>query len=571
MIIMHQERTVIGIDFGSSQSFVSELRIGSAEMPQLLKLDGDQCKIPTKIAYDIENKKIIACGIEAEEKAENSPEDNVVVVKNFKRYLGEKMPEDAGVGISGIEAKVFCKAFIEYLSQRLKLYYNENSLSSDRFSSCFACPAMWNDQQKETLKKLAHDAGFPDIHLLTEPEAAVHAQRVGDFTFANKSEYCMVIDFGGGTLDVCILKLGINGLTPKIITATGNPKLGGYDFDNIICRRFFKEARIKEETLSTKERMMLDKMSEDAKIIYSQNFANSNNSEVSYHFQMRDGYTLRMRRSDLENIFDNQRIITKIEDSLNDALSNGELSETEIDKVILTGGSSQWFFMKDIASKKFGIGIKRDEIYISRNSFHDVSIGCAVYIGRTSEPSMSPGYWVKVRKDNDSKWGDSKCLIEPRKEGAPFPEDEKTFIMAFETSKLKRRRLHLRLYKGIDKNSLQEAGDEFILDIWTRSNNTWTGRLLAGLSQTFGKGKRTQINDIYNLYITCKESHVSGEPEFYFELYDSLATEKEKSKHRDGKDTDKMPDGKVQRGQLMPGYTSSISFFGFGSRTLEKN
>lgn len=568
---MNQERTVIGIDFGSSHSFVSELRIGSAETPQLLKLDGDQCKIPTKIAYDIENDKIIACGIEAEEKAENSPEDNVVVVKNFKRYLGEKMPEDAGAGISGIEAERFCKAFIEYLSQRLKEYYKETLLSSDRFSSCFACPAMWNDQQKETLKKLAHDAGFPDIHLLTEPEAAVHAQRVDNFAFANKSEYCMVIDFGGGTLDVCILKLGINGLTPKIKTATGNPKLGGYDFDKIICQQYHRASRISEDTLNAKERMMLDKMAEDAKIFYSEYFAKHDNDEVTYRFKLRDGYSLPMRSSDLENIFEDQGIITKINDSLEDALKQENLSKNEIDKVILTGGSSQWFFMRKIVSDMFGIGSKKDEIYMSDDPLRDVSIGCAVYIGRTSEPGMHPGYWVRVRKDKECEWGNLKCLIEPRKEGAPFPEDEKTFIMDFGTAMISRNTLHLQLYKGINKDDLQKVGDECILDIWTRSNDILIGRFRAVWHQLAGDSRVTRPEDVYNLYITCKESSVSGEAEFFFELYDHWAIQKEKEKRRDSKDVDKMPDGKVQRGQLMPGYTSSISFFGFGSRTLEKN
>lgn len=567
---MHQERTVIGIDFGSSQSFVSELRIGSAETPQLLKLDGDQFKIPTKIAYDIENKKIIACGIDAEEKAANTSGEDIVVVKNFKRYLGEKMPENAGAGISGIDAEFFCKAFIEFLSQLLKSHYNEKTLSNDRFSTCFACPAMWNEQQKETLKKLAHDAGFPDIHLLTEPEAAVHAQRVGNFAFANKSEYCMVIDFGGGTLDVCILKLGINGLTPEIKTVTGNPKLGGYDFDKIICKQFYRASRIKEDTLNAKERMMLDRMAEDAKITYSQNFAKHDNNEVTYHFQLRDGYPLSMRRSDLENIFEEQGIITKINDSLEEALSKEKLSKNEIDKVILTGGSSQWFFMREIVSKMFGVGSKKDEIYMSPHSFQDVSIGCAVYIGRTSEPGMRPGYWVKVRKDKESEWRDLKCLIEPRKEGVPFPKDEKTFIMDFETAKLSRNTLHLQLYKGINKDDLQKAGDECILDIWARSNDTWTDRFLTGINQLFGDRTRTAIEDKYNLYITCKESSVSGEADFFFELYDHWASQKEKAKRRDSKDVDKMPDGKVQQGQLIPGYRSTMSFSGFGSRELHR-
>ena len=568
---MHQERTVIGIDFGSSQSFVSELRIGSAEKPQLLKLDGDQFKIPTKIAYDIESKKIIACGIAAEEKAENSSEEDIVVVKNFKRYLGEKMPEDAGTGISGIEAEYFCKAFIEFLSQRLKSHYNEKKLSNERFSTCFACPAMWNEQQKETLKKLAHDAGFPDIHLLTEPEAAVHAQRVGNFAFANRSEYCMVIDFGGGTLDVCILKLGINGLTPEIKTVTGNPKLGGYDFDKIIYQQYLKHSKIKEDSLNDNERIRLDSMAEDAKITYSQNFADDDNHKmIKYRFNLRDGYDLEMCRLDLQNIFDSQRITSKIKDSLHDALQKENLSETEIDKVILTGGSSKWFFMRDIVSNMFGVGSKKDEIYMSPNPFQDVCIGCAVYIGRTSEPGMRPGYWVKVRKGKESEWGDLKSLIDPRKEGSPFPKDEKTHIMNFETAKFSCNTLHLQLYKGINKDDLQKAGDECILDIWTRSNDTWFGRIRAGLSQTFGKGKYTQINDIYNLYITCKESHVSGEAEFFFELYDHLASEKEKAKRIDSKDVDKMRDGKVQRGQLIPGYRSTMSFLGFGSRELHR-
>ena len=142
--------------------------------------------------------------------------------------------------------------------------------------------------------------------------------------------------------------------------------------------------------------------------------------------------------------------------------------------------------------------------------------------------------------------------------------------MDFETAKLSRNTLHLQLYKGINKDDLQKAGDECILDIWARSNDTWTDRFLTGINQLFGDRTRTAIEDKYNLYITCKESSVSGEAEFFFELYDHWAIQKEKAKRRDSKDVDKMPDGKVQQGQLIPGYRSTMSFSGFGSRKLSK-
>ena len=105
-----------------------------------------------------------------------------------------------------------------------------------------------------------------------------------NFRFGNKPEHYMVIDFGGGTLDICIIKTDILGRTPKIISTSGDPQLGGKEFDEIIEHLFFRNNEsIKNEMLYRTENIFIlnHKNLEDIKIFLSTPFLKTKLSQYT--------------------------------------------------------------------------------------------------------------------------------------------------------------------------------------------------------------------------------------------------------------------------------------------------
>ena len=249
---MNEKRKVIGIDFGSSQSSIAIMEIGSNIQPELLNVGGGRNgqTMPTILALDKNDDTLRAAGNEVRLRYKEVADSSCKLVSDFKRYLGSSPDPTDTSEISDLRkhAEKYAKAFLREMARVVERRFNvaREALSSEDFATCVAHPASWSDDRVLLLKKLVKEAGFPvdparGVYSIPEPVAAVHALRMGDglgFRFDKKPEHFMVIDFGGGTLDVCIIQTDILGRAPKIVSTAGDPLLGGKEFDDMIERIF---------------------------------------------------------------------------------------------------------------------------------------------------------------------------------------------------------------------------------------------------------------------------------------------------------------------------------------------
>lgn len=552
------ERQVIGVDFGSSQSSVAVLTIGSTGMPELMDFGGGLggYSEPTLLALDENDGSLIACGQLVKKKFREDNE-GIVFASNFKRYLG-----------NGRDADIYCRKYIAFLGEWIRKKFAINELSSKDYVTCFAYPATWPREKVEKLRQYAVEAGFPEdeengIYVFPEPVAAMHALKVQDsikFCYGNHPENYMVIDFGGGTLDICVIRTGILGRTPKIISQAGDPELGGKDFDEIIETQFYRKCNINKDELSPTELAELDEEFRKAKENFALNFAK--NDEVTYQFSiMRGNYNLTMQRLEFENICEDRGIFEKIEHSIDNALTQAGLAKAKISKVILTGGSSKWYFMRERVAKKFSLG--GDAIYLTQNPFTDVAIGCAVAIGRPEAPLETKGFWVQWRVTGDSKWTMAPCWsIEPGFKGGAGTQN-RLYVGTMSGTPFwptwtpwgEKRSMEFQILTGFSEDDLAPAQNIARVEFELLGNHPYIGRFFNMIDSLKGKTPPALV-DKYRLYLISTNLG-NGQLQHIFEVLDYAASEKEK-KILEGAPkpiVDLMPNGTTQQFVLTPDAT----------------
>ena len=556
------KRKVIGIDFGSSQSSIAIMEIGSTSSPELLNVGGGRggVTIPTLLALDPNDDSVIAYGNNVR-KHYREEQGNVIFASNFKRQLGTSTVADK-----------YCKLFLKELATFVKERFNIKELDSQDYVTCLAYPATWSTNQINALKQYAQEAGFPadpetGIYSTEEPVSAMHALKVQssmNFRFGNKPEHYMVIDFGGGTLDICIIKTDILGRTPKIISTSGESKLGGREFDEIIEHLFFRNNEsVKKADLSPREQAELTDKFKEAKEAFSENFLLNDVATYPFHFS-RGQYTLTIAKQEFQNICNDRKIFEKIKKSIHEALDRAKIDVTTIKKVILTGGSSKWFFLREIVAKEFSLG--GDSIFLTENPFTDVANGCAIKIGRPDAPPEKKGVWVKYKLNDDTEWSEPKCILKPAR--TTTKGTELMYIGSVRgTQYLKPHKITLSWWVGFEDDKLDKSGDEAVIEFYARSNVPFMDSI-RGVYRVIRHLEYKPILDEYKVYLQHQEDEAGGK-KYRFEIMDSSASLKESRRLREGDDSVKqLPDGKCEIGDVLPGYISSRAMGGLKTRKL---
>ena len=573
-----EERRVIGIDFGSSQSTISILPIGSDGKPELLEAGGgrERKTIPTVLALDANDDSLIAFGNDVLDVMRHYHEQQagrVKFVSNFKRYLG--CENKSSLEDSERNANKYCQIFLTALANKVKGRFELSTLSEDLFTTCIAHPATWNAEQVRLLKKYTEEAGFPDVRTIVEPIAAMHALKVQEdlgFKFVNKqrAKY-MVFDFGGGTLDVCVVETDILGKSPVVKSISGDAKLGGVDFDRIIKNTFFKRtAELSEKDLSDREKAELDNKFREVKEDFAEQFLLGDFATKTNINFGRDKYSLTMSKQELDSLCEAQDILKKIVDCMRDAIVKANIDSAKIVKVILTGGSARWYFLRRLIAKEFALQDK--DIVLTNNPFTDVAIGCAISIGRPDAPPDKPGVWVRWQID-EGDWSGPKCLLEPGRSGGSV--SEMTHLMNIGRTKyFKPHCIRLSWWTGFSEEKLEpvkkddagaKGGEEKMGEIWfyARSNLPCFERIRR-IGAAISGAAMSELVDEYKVYLKYEENAV-GTVSYKFRVVDAAAAKAESMK-ANGKDIGRMSHGKAFEGEIQPGKKSYVSLFGFSSR-----
>ena len=266
---MNEKRKVIGIDFGSSQSSIAVMEIGVGTDPSLFDFEYSAAGEPmqTVLLLDSGDDHTIAVGNKVKGFEESSSCSGGKFISDFKRLLGTDLP-------GAKNAERYTLEFLREMARQVE-ERESRSLTAAKYVTCIACPAAWSEKQVEMLKSLVTEAGFPadptrGVYVLREPVAALRSHMIH---FKNKPENILVMDFGGGTLDVCVIETDICGQDPDVVGIAGDACLGGRDFDLMLIEYLQsqnKDRGLDYSSLSSWERFRLDRRIRDVKQIFSE-------------------------------------------------------------------------------------------------------------------------------------------------------------------------------------------------------------------------------------------------------------------------------------------------------------
>lgn len=311
-------RDILGIDFGTTNSKVAYLLLDEPEVIE--NLEGNPIT-PSAVYFKGENEYTV--GETAKRNMILHPDR---VVCSIKREMGTQYVKKVG-------RHSFPAEYVGALIFK-KIVDDAEKRTGKKFSDAVvSVPANYSDSQRQAIRDAAEIAGINVVRLINEPTAAALAYGIRE----DLDKKVLVYDFGGGTFDVSVLTVSSGFF--DVDASTGEHRLGGDDIDAriIMCisARMMKETGINPE-VSPGLRATLREAAEEAKIRLSSEM--STTITIPFIAPGKPPFQMELSRSDLEALISDliQRTVIPIEQALTDA----GIEKTDIDEVILVGGTT---------------------------------------------------------------------------------------------------------------------------------------------------------------------------------------------------------------------------------------
>ena len=336
----------IGIDLGTTNSCVSVFEGGEAKV--IANPEGERTT-PSVVAF--KNGDIIVGGAAKRQMVVNPD-----TIRSIKRLMGtnkkvkangkEYTPEEVSAMILGD------------LKKTAEAYLGENVTKA-----VITVPAYFNDAQRQATKNAGKIAGLEVERIINEPTAAALAYGLDK---QENSQTVLVYDLGGGTFDVSILELGDGVFEVK--STSGNNHLGGDDFDQRIVDFLVGEIKDEYKTDLTSDKMAMQRL-QDAAEKAKKDLSGMSNTQISLPFlaQGPDGvinFELTLTRSKFEQLVED--LVDSTLEPVRKALKDAKLSASDIDKVLLVGGSTRIPMVQEVIRKELGKepskGVNPDEV-----------------------------------------------------------------------------------------------------------------------------------------------------------------------------------------------------------------
>lgn len=321
---------VIGIDLGTTNSIAVVFRNGEVEM-----IPNSFGEYLTSSVVTIENNELIVGKI-AKQKLVTNPENTTAL---FKRDMGSDKKIKLGKNkylpqeLSALVLKQLVDDAEKYLDEKVE-------------EIVISVPAYFNAKQRRATKLAGELIGIKVDRLINEPSAAAIACHDDEF------ETFIVFDFGGGTLDVSVVDCFEN--VVSICSIAGNNKLGGIDFDRAISMYFCQQNNIDYNSLLRAEKESLFLAAERAKI------ALQNEEEVNMKLSIRGKlYSIKISNEILSLI--SKPILDEIREVIRRAVKDSGFTSSEIDRMIMVGGSSYMPIVRDYLEKLLKIPVDSAE------------------------------------------------------------------------------------------------------------------------------------------------------------------------------------------------------------------
>ena len=337
---------IIGIDLGTTNSCVAVLEGGEAKV--IANAEGERTT-PSVVAF--KDGKIIVGGA-----AKRQMVINPDTIRSIKRLMGtdkkvkangkEYTPEEVSAMILG-DLK---KTAESYLGEKV-----------DR--AVITVPAYFNDAQRQATKNAGKIAGLTVERIINEPTAASLAYGLDK---QEQTQTILVYDLGGGTFDVSILELGDGVFEVK--STSGNNHLGGDDYDQRIVDFLVEEIKNEHGVDLSGDKMAMQRL-QDAAEKAKKDLSGMTMTQISLPFlaQGKDGvinFETSLSRAKFESLTDDLTESTL--EPVRKALKDAKLSASDIDKVLLVGGSTRILKVQELIKKELGKepskGVNPDEV-----------------------------------------------------------------------------------------------------------------------------------------------------------------------------------------------------------------
>lgn len=373
---------IIGIDLGTTNSCVSVME---GNEPVVIQNSEGRRTTPSIVAFLEDGKGERKVGDAAKRQAITNPQNTV---SSVKRFMGKKYSEvkeemkNVSYGLESgsndtVRVKIGDRKYTPQeisamILQKMKSTA-EDFLGQEVKEAVITVPAYFNDSERQATKEAGQIAGLDVKRIINEPTAAALAYGLDK---KDQDMKIAVYDLGGGTFDISILELGDGVFEVK--STNGDVHLGGDDFDGVIINWLAEEFKNDEGIDLRKDPMALQRLKEAAEKAKIE-LSSSSETEINLPYIMPvDGVpkhlVRKLTRSKFEQLADDliKRSMKPVEAALKDA----GLSTSDIDEVILVGGSTRIPIIQQEVEKFFGKkpskGVNPDEV---------VAIGAAIQGG----------------------------------------------------------------------------------------------------------------------------------------------------------------------------------------------
>jgi len=349
---------IIGIDLGTTNSCVAVME---GNEPVVIANDEGRRTTPSVVAFLKNGERKV--GDPAKRQAITNPHNTIMSVKRFMGRRFDEVTEeishwsykvvkgDNNTVRIDIDGRLYTPQEISAMVLQKMKKTAEDYLGQEVTDAVVTVPAYFNDAQRQATKEAGEIAGLNVRRIVNEPTAAALAYGLDK---GGKDHHIAVFDLGGGTFDISILELGDGVFEVK--STNGDTHLGGDDFDKVIMDWLADEFRKDENVDLRKDPMALQRLkesSEKAKIELS----SSSETEINLpYITAIDGVpkhlVKKLTRAKFEQLADNlfARCLKPCEAALKDA----SYQTSQIDEVILVGGSTRIPKVQEIVEKFFG-------------------------------------------------------------------------------------------------------------------------------------------------------------------------------------------------------------------------
>ena len=370
---------IIGIDLGTTNSCMAVMEGGS---PAVIQNSEGGRTTPSVVGFTKEGDRLV--GQPAKRQAVTNPQNTVFSAKRFigslfnevKNEISE-MPYDVVKGSKGeVKFKINSNEYappeisaivLQKIKQTAEEYLGENITDA-----VITVPAYFNDTQRQATKDAGTIAGLNVRRIINEPTAAALAYGLEK----NNDEKIAVFDLGGGTFDISILELGDGVFEVK--STNGDTHLGGDDFDQALVNYLAGEFKKSDGIDLKKDPMALQRLKEAAEKAKCE-LSSSMQTDINLPFITADQsgpkhLNIQLTRAKFENLIG--ELLERLKKPCLKALKDASYSPSDIDEIILVGGSIRIPKVQEIVKEIFGKepnkGVNPDEV---------VAVGAAIQGG----------------------------------------------------------------------------------------------------------------------------------------------------------------------------------------------